>query len=70
MFLLSMRRSKTSPMEAEENQRKLFKWTKVAPPTRVTLFRKQGACSYRHGVPCQPRRVENFPYKQLRLNVI
>ena len=37
-----MRRSKTLPLEAEANQRKLFKWTKVAPPTRVTLFRKQG----------------------------
>ena len=37
-----MRMSKKLPLEAEANQRKLFTWTKVVPPTRVTLFRKQG----------------------------
>jgi hypothetical protein len=41
-FLLSMYRSKKLPLKAEANQRKLFTWTKVVPPTRVTLFCKQG----------------------------
>jgi hypothetical protein len=41
-FLLKMRKSKKLPLEAEANQRKLFTWTKVVPPTGVTLFRKQG----------------------------
>jgi hypothetical protein len=37
-----MRRSKNLPLEAEANQRKMFAWTKVVPPTRLSLFRKQG----------------------------
>ena len=53
MFLLSMRRSKKLPLEAEANQRKLFTWTKVVPPTRVTLFRKQGVPTARVTLPAE-----------------
>ena len=54
-FLLSMRRSKKLPLEAEANKRKLFTWTKVVPPTRVTLFRKQGVPTARVIVPAETK---------------
>ena len=54
-FLLSMRRSKKLPLEAEANKSKLFTWTKVVPPTRVTLFRKQGVPTARVIVPAETK---------------
>jgi hypothetical protein len=53
MFLLSMRRSKKLPLEAEANQCKLFTWTKVVLPTRVTLFCKQGVPTARVTLPAK-----------------
>jgi hypothetical protein len=52
-FLLKMRKSKKLPLEAEANQRKLFTWTKVVPPTGVTLFRKQGVATARVTLPAE-----------------
>ena len=66
-IILSMRRSKKLPLEAEANQRKLFTWTKVVPPTRVTLFRKQGVPTAR---VTSREEFQNFPNKHLRLNVV
>jgi hypothetical protein len=52
-FLLSMRRSKKLPLEAEANQRKLFTLPKGVPPIRVTLFRKQGVSTARVTLPTE-----------------